>query len=402
MSLGEAAVWYAQNGYWILPLKPREKKPLINWKQLQERPLTKEEVEKYWKEKPDANIGLITGHKSGLVVFDFDSEDAWDWYLEKFKVMDTPICLTNRLFHHYFQLGKEFSSCKLKEGIEIKANGSYVVAPPSIHPSGKKYQWKEGQGIQDVELSSFPKAIRKFLASEKNKGVENITPKKDFKTLLAGVEEGERNNAAARLIGSELGKGKNPDDVWDFIHNWNSKNRPPLPEYELKHVWSSIVQRESMKNPPATEHRMNHALSFDTGNHDGRIQLIDAKTLCSQKSYKPRWIWEGILPEGGTSLLVAKPKVGKSTLALNLAGAVARGVSFLERDTKQSSVIYLALEEKREEIQYRLKVLDLDDAPIFFHFGSVSDEAFDELEALLVKKRCEIRNRGHPPEVPQN
>ena len=47
------------------------------------------------------------------------------------------------------------------------------------------------------------------------------------------------------------------------------------------------------------------------------------------------WIWDGILPDGGMSLLVAKPKVGKTTLAFGLGVAVSRGTEFLGRATMQ-------------------------------------------------------------------
>jgi RecA-family ATPase len=57
-----------------------------------------------------------------------------------------------------------------------------------------------------------------------------------------------------------------------------------------------------------------------------------------------------MLPESGFSLLVAKPKAGKSTLARNLALAVAQGRHFFGKSTQQGSVIYLALEEKRSEV----------------------------------------------------
>jgi RecA-family ATPase len=53
---------------------------------------------------------------------------------------------------------------------------------------------------------------------------------------------------------------------------------------------------------------------------------------------------------GTFSLAVAKPKVGKSTFARNLALAVSKGIPFLGRETKQGSVIYLALEERVEDI----------------------------------------------------
>ena len=77
--------------------------------------------------------------------------------------------------------------------------------------------------------------------------------------------------------------------------------------------------------------------------------------LLAEPEEETEWVVEGMLPAGGLSLLVAKPKVGKSTLARTLALAVARGAQFLGLDTAQGGVIHLALEEKRTQLinQYR-------------------------------------------------
>ncbi len=73
--------------------------------------------------------------------------------------------------------------------------------------------------------------------------------------------------------------------------------------------------------------------------------------------------------------MAAKPKVGKSTLARNLALAVARGDEFLGRATTQGSVIYLALEEKRGEVRGHFGRMESVEEPIYIHVGGVFEEA---------------------------
>jgi hypothetical protein len=79
--------------------------------------------------------------------------------------------------------------------------------------------------------------------------------------------------------------------------------------------------------------------------------LTSLSDLLNEPEEAVEWLVDGLLPESGFSLLVAKPKVGKTTLARNLALCVAQGRDFLGRETQQGPVIYLALEEKRSEVQ---------------------------------------------------
>ena len=85
------------------------------------------------------------------------------------------------------------------------------------------------------------------------------------------------------------------------------------------------------------------------------LKLQRLGDLLAEPEEETEWLVEGMLPTGGLSLLVAKPKVGKSTLARTLALAIARGERFLERETAQGPVIHLALEEKKSQLvnQYR-------------------------------------------------
>jgi hypothetical protein len=73
--------------------------------------------------------------------------------------------------------------------------------------------------------------------------------------------------------------------------------------------------------------------------------------LLNQEDRETNWLVDNLLPVGGSSLVSAKPKVGKSVLARNLALAVARGTLFLNRITERGAVVYLALEEIEEQVK---------------------------------------------------
>jgi len=84
--------------------------------------------------------------------------------------------------------------------------------------------------------------------------------------------------------------------------------------------------------------------------HGGKgFNLVSAADLLAASEPDTRWTWDGVLPEAGMSLVVGKPKAGKSTFAFALSIAVAGGQDFLNRHTSKGTVVYLALEEKRAE-----------------------------------------------------
>jgi Bifunctional DNA primase/polymerase, N-terminal len=140
----DAAFAYSGLGFAVLPLLPCEKRPhtrLIeatrgssSWKVLGERPASDDEIRVWYRRDPKANLGIITGRASGgLVVADFDDRRPE-------RLIDTPTVQTGRGLHVYLRSREQIRS-RMGNGLELKAEGGYVVAPPSVHPSGQRYQW---------------------------------------------------------------------------------------------------------------------------------------------------------------------------------------------------------------------------------------------------------------------
>lgn len=105
-------------------------------------------------------------------------------------------------------------------------------------------------------------------------------------------------------------------------------------------------------------------------------ELLTAKDILNLPPDPTKWIWNRCLPVGGCSILVAKPKVGKSTLAVCLALAVARGMTFLNRETQQGPVAYLSLDASLPEIGELFLHFGINENdPIFFHAGAPPRDA---------------------------
>jgi predicted ATP-dependent serine protease len=102
------------------------------------------------------------------------------------------------------------------------------------------------------------------------------------------------------------------------------------------------------------------------------------KDLADETAEAPDWLIHHLLPRGTLGLLVAYPKVGKSTLASQLAVAVAQGRDFLGRPTKQGGVLYVVAEERRDDVMRRLRHFGMADTdPIWLWTETVKDTETD-------------------------
>ena len=153
---------YHESGLTVIPLKPRSKEPAIkSWGYLQAEPQTRAEVLKLFPDD-DRNIGILGGECSGnLALLDFDDSDTFDLLVEanpRFAklVQETSTVDTARGNHVYLRTPVPVRSSKITGlDLDVKATGGYVVAPPSIHPSGQVYRWKRGALSNIIELTAL-------------------------------------------------------------------------------------------------------------------------------------------------------------------------------------------------------------------------------------------------------
>ena len=108
-------------------------------------------IRKWWERWPDANIGIRTGQISGVVVLDIDPKngglESWSELQDIHTRVDTLICHTGGGGKHlYFKAPDELlksTGSQIAPGIDTRAEGGYVIAPPSLHISGQRYEWED-------------------------------------------------------------------------------------------------------------------------------------------------------------------------------------------------------------------------------------------------------------------
>ncbi len=111
-------------------------------------------IRQWWQRFPDANIGVRTGPESNLLVIDIDHDKSGFHSYARLEAQNDAFPLTRESatggdgVHLLFSWPKDTvinnSAGKLGAGIDIRGRNGYIVAPPSVHISGKSYQWAEG------------------------------------------------------------------------------------------------------------------------------------------------------------------------------------------------------------------------------------------------------------------
>jgi bifunctional DNA primase/polymerase-like protein len=131
------------------------------------------EVEKYFPSSYQGNVGIITGKASSLVVVDLDSPAHVPWVVERFGNTPFIVQTGKQGFHFYYRYpdGETSIGNRVRlwgRQIDLRADGGYVVGPPSIHPqTGKAYQWHrplEQMSLDDM-LEFDPSLLPKPKAS---------------------------------------------------------------------------------------------------------------------------------------------------------------------------------------------------------------------------------------------
>lgn len=251
----DSALYYLEQGFSVIPIDfdgrtkktadgRRTKTPLIAWEKYQKVKPTEQEIRQWWGQWPWAAIAIITGSVSGITVV--DTEKDADIHLFGLEDIETPTAKSGGGGkHYYFAYDKDIhNSVKFAPYYDTRSEGGYIIAPPSDHPSGGKYEWITPFG--SVPLAQFPQSVKNALAQSKQVSKGELE-----KLLSEGVVQGGRNQSATQVLGVMLSRFPVPQwqtMVWPMLQTWNKeKVKPPLPDEELWTTYQSICRAELAK-----------------------------------------------------------------------------------------------------------------------------------------------------------
>lgn len=149
-TLGAAALALARRGFAVFPLVPREKMPLKGGRGCLDATRDEDLIRRWWGNEPRSNIGLATGAPSGVFAIDIDPRHGGDHAFAALVAKSGPLPKTvtsitgsggrHILFRHVAGI-RNSAGTRLGEGVDVRGDGGFIVAAPSIHPCGRPYAW---------------------------------------------------------------------------------------------------------------------------------------------------------------------------------------------------------------------------------------------------------------------
>jgi Bifunctional DNA primase/polymerase, N-terminal/Primase C terminal 1 (PriCT-1) len=247
--LHRAATALAQKGMAVFPCVPRGKTPATGHGCLAAT-TDLVAIDRWWTADPGYNVAIATGTASGVFVLDIDGDGA-ELALAKFEAVNAPLPATVEVItgdgrHLWFRTPADVevrnSASKIARGIDVRGDGGYILAPPSLHPSGRRYAWSVDSAKAIAEAPQW--LLDKIKEQPGSNGT--TTPPSEWRELATnGVVEGARNDTVARLTGHLLRRYVDPRLTLELVRTWNAARcRPPLSDRELEQVVQSIAGLE--------------------------------------------------------------------------------------------------------------------------------------------------------------
>lgn len=405
---------YVDLGWSILPVKPDEKRPYMsNWVQYQKTRADRDMVNSWFSSLSNAGVGLVTGRVSGVIVLDVehDCPIPIEDILKKYptEMVSKSGGGGRHLFYSYPQgVGRISNRVRIFEGADLRADGGFIVLPPTLHASGDRYEW-----LRRGPMGAFPRELLDMDSRPKAQEGDGWICE-----ALRGVTEGGRNDTCARLAGYFFKKGMSADIVEALLIEWNERNDPPMPMSEVRTTVKSIERSCSDVGQQFT------SVQFE----DDRSEYDDVKSRPTSfdvmrmvdyvKGYGGggvHWAVEDWLPDASITFLVSPPESYKTWLLLDLAVSVSAGVPFLGefRVNDPGPTLIIQQEDSHTGLTDRLALIvehklgavaDIDgdewqvpampDLPIYVHPSRMlrfdNERVLEELEAQIQEIRPKV------------
>ena len=241
----DAAIEYASKGLAVFPVKAKGKNPLTN-NGVKDATTNFDQIERWWKKYPSANIGIACGEVSGgLLVVDLDEKDNGisgadslnQWERENGRLPDSWRSLTGSGgVHIFYRLdGTTKNRVNLLDGVDIRSDGGYIVAPPSIHPNGHRYEWEYGP--DDLEIAEADETVKELLEVGKPSSSERFT-------IPETIGKGQRNDTIYKMACSLQAKGMLDDVIYVTCKTINEKQcDPPMSDEEVEKIVESALTK---------------------------------------------------------------------------------------------------------------------------------------------------------------
>lgn len=249
MAMMDDALELAEAGLAVFPLKPNSKEPATKHG-FKDATTDAEQVRAWWSATPTANIGIATGSKSkNVFVIDVDEDERKNkhgmatirtWGAEHGHLQPTLAARTGRGgMHLYYWTDKRIkNTTNATANVDLRGEGGYVVAPPSVHPNGNSYEWcmpfsSDAIAEADENVLSFIDSLQPASRRQRDASSRSMPEK---------VHQGERNNALTSYVGKLQRQGAPDETIARYSAEFNSTRMDvPLENDERDRILGSVL-----------------------------------------------------------------------------------------------------------------------------------------------------------------
>lgn len=249
-----SALRYVRHGWSVVPCG-QDKRPLLSWARWQSERADEAQVRQWWARWPQANVAVVTGAVSGIVVLDLDhghadGVDGLESVRRHGRVLPETPCVRTPSggLHCYFRHpgAPVPNGAGLLPGVDLRGDGGYVVAPPSVTPAGVYEPLPQTRGVKmapapDWTLRRGPEPKAATAAGEW--------------AQLWGEQcaQGGRNATAAKLAGHLAAHGVGEDEAQVLVAMWAERRcDPPLDAAEVERTVTSVYRTDGRRHPERT------------------------------------------------------------------------------------------------------------------------------------------------------
>jgi hypothetical protein len=307
----QTALAYRERGLSVVPIG-RDKKPLVKWTQYQDELPHPDALAVWWDKWPDANIGIVTGAVSGLVVFDYDHPSALEHSITFGLEARTWSWRTGRGWQRAFahpggglRIGNRTG---FRPHLDVRGDGGYCIVPPSLHANGLRYTWLTSP--EDLPLAPLPDAVLAILLTQPPSTVEPAPEDT--------IPEGQRNDVLWRMARALHAKHFTPAAILAALLVENrGRCQPPLPESEVRALAERAAAGPDRAEFAAADARAPSAAPLPSG------KVLRGTALFSVQVAEPEWLIGRLFSHGHQHMIVGASQGAKSWLLFDLAVAYA-------------------------------------------------------------------------------
>lgn len=338
----DAALEYARAGFQVFPVK-QSKAPYIEGG-LKNASSDPEQIRAWWTKWPHANIGIATGYAShGLVVIDLDvdkekgvdgRESLRSWEAQHGVLPVTLCSITGRGGNHllYYSMQRVRNRTGVLPGVDVRGDGGYIVAPPSIHANGQQYIWSDNKNITDLlgKIAPADQLVMQLITfDQRGQDPEYVSNGVQYDQV---IPSGQRTEKLVSFIGMLRERSTPEDVIAGSVRLMNAKCcQPPLSEKELQREVLPAIRNLQQGDPERSIIKPSSAPSMP----NTMVLSMD-----QVQEMNMEWLIYGFIPKGAITIIAGPGGVGKTGIWCDIVASISAGKPcfFEENDSAYSSI----------------------------------------------------------------